>query len=102
MRAFAYPGKLSSAAKKQLAVTTKNVKSFPFFGMKVPNMKAWQLYAGQSLFFFTMGLIVLAVMEILRMVGVGDSKLVVGLRSGIKELGGKSALDGADVGPAAA
>ena len=56
-------------------MAAKAMRGFPFFTMKVQNMRGWQLYVGNSFWLIFVGLMFLLVDALIKMTGV-DSHVV--------------------------
>lgn len=74
------------AARSRFLPSVKNFQPFPFFNMRVSEMKAWQLYVGQSSFVLVMGIVFYIIMEVIRMLGFGENKYVKTAAQGLQSL----------------
>lgn len=73
-------------APKRYIPDAKNFSTFPFFNMKVVDMKAWQLYLGQSTFVVVMGLIFYAIIEFLKILGLAEQPILKAGVDGLQSL----------------
>jgi hypothetical protein len=55
---------------KRFIPNTKAIGKAPYFTMKIVDMKAWQLYIGQSLFLVVVGIIFWLLNSLLRSLGI--------------------------------
>ena len=55
---------------KRFIPNTKSIGKAPYFTMKIVDMKAWQLYVGQSLFLVVIGIIFWLLTTLLATLGV--------------------------------
>ena len=86
-------------ARRRYLPKVKNISTFPFFTMKVVDLKAWQLYIGQSTFVIVMGIVFFAILEFLRILGVDNNSVVSKATEGLKSIatGNVNADTGASV-----
>ena len=73
-------------APKRYIPNLKNFSTFPFFNMRVMDMKAWQLYLGQSTFVVVMGIIFFLLMELIKALGLGNQPVITAGIGGLKTL----------------
>ena len=74
-----------------------NFSTFPFFNLPIVQMKAWQLYLGQSAFVFVMGAFFWVLVRLLRALGLGANPLVQDTTRGLKKFAtGTQSADAAE------
>lgn len=70
-----------SNVQKRFIPNAKSVGTAPFFTMRLVDMKAWQLYVGQSLFIIFMGLLSWLIISGLNSIGLSNKYVDSGLQS---------------------
>ena len=83
---------------KRFIPTRNGIGKMPYFMMRVVDMKAWQLYVGQSLFLVVMGILFWLLNSVLASLGVDNRYLKSGV-SAVRSVatGGVTADSGVDV-----
>lgn len=78
---------------KRFVPNTASIGKAPYFNMNVHNMKAWQLYVGQSLFLLFVCLFFYALKKLITAAGVSSPSLMRGLNTTKAVISGKDIED---------
>lgn len=68
--------KMKSGLLKRFVPTGAGVSQFPYFTMPVSDMKAWQLYVGQTMWLITLGVVFFIINMLVDMTFLKENKPV--------------------------